>query len=59
MLLILVVVSAITSLLCVLYLPQRIVGQMPAWLVMNYGQRTPPVIRGWLLRRFDKTAHPQ
>ena len=52
-LMILVAVSAITALLCILLLPQRFIGTMPAWLALNYGQRTPPVIRGWLLRRFQ------
>ncbi len=53
MLVILVAVSAIASLLCVLYLPVRIIGKMPAWLALNYGHHAPPVIRGWLLRRFQ------
>lgn len=52
-LVILVTVSAITFVLCFFYLPRRIIGEMPAWLILNYARHTPQPIRGWLLRRFS------
>ena len=52
-LVILIMISAITSLLCVLYLPTRIVGNMPVWLALNYGHRVPPMLRRWFARRYS------
>jgi len=51
-LVVLVAVSAITFLLCFLYLPKCIIGRMPTLMVLNYGRHAPATIRGWLVHRF-------
>lgn len=50
-LMILIAVSALALMLCFFYLPKRIIGEMPAWLVLNYARHTPQAISAWLLRR--------
>ena len=52
-LMILIAVSALALMLCIFYLPRRIIGEMPTWLVLNYARHAPAMIRGWLLRRFS------
>ncbi len=50
-LLILFTVSGLSFVLALIYLPQSIKGEMPAWLFEIYGTYLPTPIRGWIFRR--------
>jgi O-antigen/teichoic acid export membrane protein len=52
MLAVLVAVSALAFALGFFYLPQQIVGDMPAWLARHYAHYFPAPVRTWLVRRF-------
>ncbi len=51
-LVILAAVSCITYVLCLLYFPKRIIGEIPTWFIQNYARHAPARIRGWLQLRF-------
>ncbi len=53
MLAVLVAVSALAFALGFFHLPERIVGDMPAWLVLHYAHHFPAPVRAWLVRRFS------
>lgn len=53
MLAVLVAVSALAFALGFFHLPERIVGDMPAWLALHYAHHFPAPVHAWLVRRFS------
>lgn len=58
-LIIVVAVAGLSFLVCFFYLPGRIVGEMPAWLCLNYANRLPAPARDWLVRHFSRAPRKQ